>query len=449
MSAYPRLSSFPAVLACALAIGMGSQAPAFAGDAYLPPSVTVSAADTSGCPQRDTPPPAIDTSEDVAPGQTTPAPLPVPEPAIGELSGATCGYLLPTDSPDLPSDISASAWLVADLDSGQILGAKDVHGRYRPASTLKLLTALTMLTNLPDLNQVVTGSNEDAQQEGSRVGIGEGGKYTVGQLLLFMMMGSGNDTAFALARANGGYDKTVADMNAQAAALGAADTRASTVSGLDGAGQMTSVYDLGLIIRAAMAHPAFPPLISTPYSTVPGFGTEPEFGIANDNKLLLNYPGALGGKTGFTDDAGNTYVGLAERDGRRLLVTMLGGSQQPRRQWMQAASLLDWGFSLAAPKVPAAVPWLGRLVNSASDGSEIDKPSLPTTPDTPGAISTDAVGVADETSSVPPSAPTAGAALPQTNPGASSWDSLRWVVATGIVVVGLGGAVMLAARRRS
>ena len=67
---------------------------------------------------------------------------------------------------------------------------------------------------------------------------------------------------------------------------------------------------------------------------------------ANDNQLLYQYPGALGGKTGFTDDAGNTYVGMAERDGRRLVVTMMNGTQQPRRQWMQGASLLDWGFAL-------------------------------------------------------------------------------------------------------
>ena len=173
---------------------------------------------------------------------------------------------------------------------------------------------------------MVTGTDTDAAQEGSRVGIGPGGKYTVRQLLLFLMMGSGNDVANALARANGGYDKTVAEMNAAAAQLNARDTRAATISGLDGPGQMTSAYDLALIAREAMRHHPFPELIGTRYAQVPGWGPNPGFGIANDNKLLFNYPGALGGKTGFTDDAGNTYVGLAERDGRRLVVTMLGGT---------------------------------------------------------------------------------------------------------------------------
>ena len=141
------------------------------------------------------------------------------------------------------------------------------------------------------------------------------------------------------------------------AELNALDTRAATVSGLDGPGQMTSAYDLALIARADMALDPFPELIGTQYSQVPGWGPNESFGIANDNKLLFNYPGAIGGKTGFTDDAGNTYVGMAERDGRRLVVTMLAGSQQPRRQWMQAASLLDWGFSL-----PTAAEPVGELV---------------------------------------------------------------------------------------
>jgi len=182
--------------------------------------------------------------------------------------------------------------------------------------------------------------------------------------MLFLMMGSGNDVANALARANGGYDKTVDEMNATAEELNAMDTRAATISGLDGAGQMTSAYDLALIARNAMAHPGFAELIGTQYSQVPGWGPNAGFGIANDNKLLFNYPGAIGGKTGFTDDAGNTYVGLAERDGRRLVVTMLGGSQEPRRQWMQAASLLDWGFALDTSAAP-----VGQLVEPGTTGT--------------------------------------------------------------------------------
>ena len=79
---------------------------------------------------------------------------------------------------------------------------------------------------------------------------------------------------------------------------------------------------------------------------IPPQGTKKGYQIQNDNKLLFNYTGALGGKTGFTDIARHTYVGLAERNGRRLVVTVLGAEIQPVRSWQQGASLLDWAFTL-------------------------------------------------------------------------------------------------------
>ena len=117
------------------------------------------------------------------------------------------------------------------------------------------------------------------------------------------------------------------------------------MSGLDGPGQSTSAYDLALFAKADMATPIFPEIVSSVDVKVPAADGD-GYIAANDNQLLYQYPGALGGKTGFTDDAGNTYVGMAAQNGRRLVVTMMHGTQQPRRQWMQGASLLDWGFAL-------------------------------------------------------------------------------------------------------
>ncbi len=219
-----------------------------------------------------------------------------------------CGLIVPAGAPPLPSDISAGAWLIADLDTGEVLAAKDPHGRYRPASTLKLLTVQPLLKNLKNLDLIVDGTENDAGQDGTRVGIEAGGKYTVQQLLTYLIIISGNDAANALARTNGGYDKTIADMNATAQALGALDTRAATVSGLDGPGQSTSAYDLALFAKADMATPLFPEIVSSVDVRVPAAEGE-GYIAANDNQLLYQYPGALGGKTGFTDDAGNTYVG--------------------------------------------------------------------------------------------------------------------------------------------
>src|SRR6478609_11677722 len=174
----------------------GSVAPAAAApntDLYVPPSVTVEAPSTDGCPQRDRPPPAVDTSEDVPDGQSPPEPLALPTTPVGGAQLGDCGLVLPANAPALPSDISAGGWLIADLDSGEVLAAKDPHGRYRPASTLKLLTAQVMLKNLTNLDQMVEGTQADTAQEGTRVGMEAGGQYSVKDLLSYLVMISGND----------------------------------------------------------------------------------------------------------------------------------------------------------------------------------------------------------------------------------------------------------------
>ena len=101
------------------------------------------------------------------------------------------------------------------------------------------------------------------------------------------------------------------------------------MSGLDGPGQSTSVYDMALFAKADMATPPFPEIVSSVDVRVPAAEGD-GYIAANDNQLLYQYQGALGGKTGFTDDAGNTYVGMAERNGRRLVVTMMNGIHQPQ-----------------------------------------------------------------------------------------------------------------------
>ena len=409
---------------------------AFADGEYLPPSVTIAPPDTTGCPQQATPPEAVDTSEAIAPGATTPAPLPVPEEPVGGPAMGSCGFLLPAGAPAVPPDITAHAWMVADLTTGEVLGGKDMHGRYRPASTLKLLTVLAVWRTLADQDQTVTGTFDDAAQEGSRVGIGEGGTYTVRDLLLGLILNSGNDAANALARANGGTATTLAEMNSVAASIGALDTRAATVSGLDGPGQQTSVYDLGLIMQADLQLPGFAQLLGTTDATFPGYGEYPAFGIANENKLLAHYEGALGGKTGFTNDARNTFVGVAQRGSDRLLVSMLGGTQQPRRQWMQAASLLDWGFAARA----ADLNPVGRLVAPGADLEE---------------SASAASASADSASSGPQSASRSAASTTSGDPSTAGDASTTigddvgssWLLWTALVAVA-GVAVVVVVRRR-
>jgi D-alanyl-D-alanine carboxypeptidase (penicillin-binding protein 5/6) len=222
---------------------------------------------------------------------------------------------------------------------------------------MKVLTALVAIRRL-DPQTVVIGTPADAQAQGSQVGIAPGGLYTVRQLLLGLLLNSGNDAANALAGQLGGVDATVAEMADTARRLGALDTRPASTSGLDGPGMSASAYDMALLFREAMRLPLFAETIATRLADWPGPGAgQPGYKISNDNKLLANYPGALGGKTGFTDDARHTFIGAAARGGRRLVVVLLR-AEQPT--WVQAGQLLDYGFAL-----PAGTEPVGTLVDAA------------------------------------------------------------------------------------
>jgi D-alanyl-D-alanine carboxypeptidase (penicillin-binding protein 5/6) len=196
-----------------------------------------------------------------------------------------------------------------------------------------------------NLNKTVSGMSEDAAAEGTKVGVADGGTYTINQLLHGLLMHSGNDAAHSLAMQLGGMQLALEKINMLAAKLGGRDTRAATPSGLDGPGMSTSAYDIGLFYRYAWTNSTFADIVDTRTFDFPGHGDHPGYQLENDNQLLYHYPGALGGKTGYTDDAGQTFVGAANRDGRRLMAVLLHGTREPIAPWQQAAHLLDYGFA--------------------------------------------------------------------------------------------------------
>ncbi|RGC67763.1 D-alanyl-D-alanine carboxypeptidase DacD precursor [Micromonospora sp. MW-13] len=348
------------VLAAAAAVliaGVGTAVPARAVPAGR-------AAATVPCPRavapkvprsaKPTPPPSV-------PGQQ----------AVGGVALATPGLVVPAGVPAPPA-VTATSWLVADLDTGTVLGGCGPHEYATPASVQKLLLTATALPRL-DPKQVVTVTHADLDiaPGSSAVGLLEGGRYTVETVFLGLLLQSGNEAANVLARLVGGADGAaggVRAMNAEAARLGALQTHAVTPSGLDGPGQFTSVYDLALIARVCFADPTFRRYALTESTRIPAQPAlrEKGFQIQNENQLIYRYPGALGGKTGFTDYARHTYVGAAQRGGRRLVVTLVGAEPSPMRGWEQGATLLDWGFSL--PRDAS----VGRLVSpgeTAANGS--------------------------------------------------------------------------------
>jgi len=352
------------VIGAALAIPLGVVPTAQAADPSPAPTPAASAAPAL-CPKA------------IAPKVTrTPRPTPPPDNQADRVVGgerlATPGLILPEGVAPPPA-LTAMTWLIADLDTGAVLAACGPHEYATPASVLKLLLAATMLPKL-DPRQIVTVTAADlAIKRGtSLVGLVEGGRYSVETLWLGLLLQSGNDAANVLARLGGGAAGPaggVQAMNDEALRLGAFQTHAVTPSGLDGPGQFTSAYDLALIARACFANETFRRYTLTKRAQMPAQPPKyPKgFQIQNENKLIFNYPVALGGKTGFTDLARHTYVGAAERGGRRLVVTLLGGEPRPLRGWQQGAKLLDWGFTLP----PNAS--VGRLV----DPGEVSPNSRP------------------------------------------------------------------------
>lgn len=295
--------------------------------------------------------------------------VPDPHPPLGGLDGAgvpvggqrllSRGNVLPAGAPALPDDLTAQAWMVTDLDTGQIIAARDPHGRYQPASIQKVLTTVALLPVLRG-SQTVTVSRRSAETEGSHAGLVTGGRYTIDQIFEGLLLVSGNDCAEALAAAAGGRAKTVALMNRTALELGAVDTYIQTPSGLDGWQQLTSAYDMTLFLRAALAQPRFLAYDNVAKAVLPrqrinGYGPVE---LYNQNvEFLTTVKGAIAAKTGFTDAAQHTFAGAIERGGHRYGVVLLRAQRYPDDQWVQATNLVKW-----ARKLPASAVAVGTLV---------------------------------------------------------------------------------------
>ena len=243
--------------------------------------------------------------------------------------------------PPLPS-VPASAWVVANADTGQVLAAKDPHGEYGPASTLKVLTAIALIPRLnPDAD--VVASQLATSQQPTSAGLVTGRSYKVADLFRALLMVSANDAAVVLTQAAGSEAAGMALINAEARRLQAYDVVARLPNGLPAAGQVISAYDEALIARQALRMPAFMAYDQTLTSRLelkPGDWET----MVNQNSLLTKYPGGIGGKIGWTVSSGATYIGLARRNGVTLIVTVLHCTSL--QEITSAEKLLDWGFAM-------------------------------------------------------------------------------------------------------
>lgn len=280
-------------------------------------------------------------------------------------------YETPADLGDgaKPPQPVGTAWLVGDLDTGELQAAHDIDKKHAPASTIKLLTALALVEVLDDPKQKVEATFEDMEIDGTKVGLMQKNEYTVDLLFHAMLMSSANDAANALGRAAGGQEKAVALMNEKAEDLGMSNTQAANTSGLDDKDQYTTVSDMMKLAWAVCEDDYLMSVIGTETSKFPG-GKNPVtkekfkgYEIQNHTKIVGQVDGGLGLKNGFTRHAKGSYIAVAERDGHRVVATMLGVDNHSRQA---AVDLLEWDFAQKDPKSLQTIP-VGETVTPSAD----------------------------------------------------------------------------------
>ena len=240
--------------------------------------------------------------------------------------------------PDWPTDtgVQSEAGIVMDMDSGAVLFAQNIHEQKIPASITKLMTALVALESGHVLEEEVTISGEWAGAEGSSIYLRAGERVSLEALLYGMLLRSGNDAALAVAGYCGGtVERFVDRMNQKAQELGMADTHFANPNGLNAEGHYSSAYDMALLAQACLKNDTLAQIVSTKSITI---GTRT---FTNHNKLLWQYEGCIGLKTGYTEKAGRTLVSAARREGTALICVTLSDPND----WADHTRLFDWGFS--------------------------------------------------------------------------------------------------------
>lgn len=237
--------------------------------------------------------------------------------------------------------VTAKGAVLMEVGAGRILWSRNGEERLPMASTTKIMTALLTLEQ-PGLDEVFTVNAQAIRVEGTSMGLTEGSQATLRTLAAGMLLASGNDAANAAAvRVAGTQADFVMMMNRRAAQLGMKDTNFETPSGLDGQSHYSTAADMALLARAALENPDFRSLCSQT-SLKLCYGNPPyDRWLANHNRLLKEYPGCIGLKTGFTKKAGRCLVSAAEREGVTLICVTLSDPND----WRDHTALLDWGFS--------------------------------------------------------------------------------------------------------
>ncbi len=255
----------------------------------------------------------------------------------------------PADSlaaePADPPLLTGYAAAVIEAPCGATLYGLNEALRLAPASLVKMMTAIVALEQA-EADEIVEieidGGALSLATDTTAMGLQAGDRLPLIDLIYGLLLRSGHDAAIVIAGHIAGDEAAfVSLMNEKAVALGLSDTTFADVSGLDHPDQWISSHDAALLGAELLKEPLLAAAVATA-EYQPAWTRGP---ITNLNLLLSNYPGAVGVKTGFTDEAGQTIVAAADRDGRRLITSVLYSEDL----YVDAAALLNWAFANTAP----------------------------------------------------------------------------------------------------
>ena len=253
----------------------------------------------------------------------------------------------PADGPD----ITGFSAIVMDIDTGAILYQLDPHRKAEPASTTKLMTAILAVDNL-SLGDTITVSesvNANLIEDAVSIWLSPGEQLTGQDLLYALLLPSANDAANALGAAvSGTLSEFVKLMNETAASLGCTDTHFNNTNGLPDPDHYTSVYDMALIARAAYGRTKIKDIVNTWTYTIPATDYHDARELWSTNEMLypesgLYYEYCVGGKTGYTEEAGYTNVSFGVM-GEKRIVSVIFGCPTSDDRFLDSAKLLDFGL---------------------------------------------------------------------------------------------------------
>ncbi len=265
---------------------------------------------------------------------------------FGVLAGCWLG-LSPVAAEEAVLQVSAKSYAIMDAKTGQMLLSCNPQLFWPPASTLKIMTAMSVVEHLK-MDDKVQVSRYAASAPPSKVSIKAGETYTVRDLLYAMLLSSANDAARALAEKVSGCEETFArQLTQEVRQWGAYRTTLATANGLPAANQYTTAQDLCLMFRRAMSIPELAKIMETKYYTFPG-----DKELRNHNRFLFTTPLAVAGKTGFTHASMHTYVGMFQNGEKVIIVAMMGS----KKNWADLRPLVEKGFELEGAPIAALPP---------------------------------------------------------------------------------------------